>query len=53
MRTPGPSALTVSPLQRMELFCSRCGYGIVCRESPDRCPMCGTVGAWVEPPRPG
>lgn len=53
MRTPGPSAPAVSPLRRMELACSPCGYGIVCCELPERCPMCGTAGVWAEPPHPG
>ncbi|MGH3056793.1 MAG: rubredoxin-like domain-containing protein [Gaiellaceae bacterium] len=35
----------------MELVCSLCGYGIVCQELPDRCPMCGAPAAWAELPR--
>jgi len=38
--------------RRVELNCSRCGYGIVSRDPPERCPMCGTTPIWVEPSRP-
>ena len=53
MRTPGPQASAISVPRKLELVCSRCAYGIVCRELPERCPMCRSVKAWVEPPRPG
>lgn len=40
----------VAPIARkVDLRCSGCGYGIVCRTPPERCPMCGGYGAWVEP----
>jgi hypothetical protein len=40
----------VTPVaQRTELVCSLCGYGIVSREHPDRCPMCGGRAAWAAP----
>jgi len=29
------------PLDRRELVCSVCGYGVVLDRRPDRCPMCG------------
>lgn len=35
--------------RKVDLSCSRCGYGIVSREPPERCPMCGTGAAWAEP----
>jgi rubrerythrin len=38
-------------VRKMELVCSHCGYGAVCHEPPDRCPMCGTRAAWAESPR--
>jgi endogenous inhibitor of DNA gyrase (YacG/DUF329 family) len=38
--------------QRVDLNCSRCGYGIVSREPPERCPMCGTTPVWVEQSQP-
>ncbi len=38
--------------RRVDLNCSRCGYGIVSREPPERCPMCGTTPVWVEPSQP-
>jgi rubrerythrin len=38
--------------RRVDLNCSRCGYGIVSREPPERCPMCGTGAVWVEPSQP-
>ena len=38
--------------QRLDLNCSRCGYGIVSREPPERCPMCGTTPVWVEQSQP-
>jgi rubrerythrin len=39
-------------VRKMDLNCSRCGYGIVSREPPERCPMCGTTPVWVEPSQP-
>ncbi|OAI55338.1 hypothetical protein AYO48_03830 [Gaiella sp. SCGC AG-212-M14] len=40
---------TVSPLaQRLDLSCSMCGYGIVSRKPPERCPMCHVDAAWTE-----
>ena len=34
---------------RRDLSCVRCGYGIVCDEPPQRCPMCQRAANW----RPG
>jgi predicted Zn-ribbon and HTH transcriptional regulator len=38
--------------RRGDLNCSRCGYGIVSREPPERCPMCGATPVWIEPSQP-
>jgi CheY-like chemotaxis protein len=41
---------TVSALaRRLDLTCSMCGYGIVSRSPPERCPMCHVDAAWMEP----
>jgi CheY-like chemotaxis protein len=41
---------TVSALaRRLDLSCSMCGYGIVSRNPPERCPMCHVDAAWMEP----
>jgi CheY-like chemotaxis protein len=41
---------TVSALaRRLDLTCSMCGYGIVSRRPPERCPMCHVEAAWMEP----
>jgi CheY-like chemotaxis protein len=34
---------------RPDLTCSMCGYGIVSRRPPERCPMCHVEAAWMEP----
>jgi hypothetical protein len=34
---------------KVDLCCSVCGYGIVCRTPPGRCPMCGGEAGWSEP----
>lgn len=40
------------PLARkIDLCCSLCGYGIVSRTPPERCPMCGGGANWAEPQR--
>lgn len=36
---------SVDSLPRMQLDCSRCGYGVSVRIAPERCPMCGG-SAW-------
>ena len=42
---------TVAPLApKLDLSCSLCGYGIVSRVPPARCPMCGAETVWGEPP---
>lgn len=33
--------------QKLNLECHVCGYGIVSRAAPDRCPMCQRTGVWV------
>jgi CheY-like chemotaxis protein/rubredoxin len=41
----------VAPVARkVDLFCSVCGYGIVRRTPPERCPMCGENSGWSESP---
>jgi DNA-binding NarL/FixJ family response regulator len=41
---------TVSALaRRLDLTCSMCGYGIVSRKPPERCPMCHVDATWMEP----
>ena len=41
---------TISALApRRDLTCSLCGYGIVSRKPPERCPMCHVDAAWMEP----
>jgi CheY-like chemotaxis protein len=35
--------------RRLDLTCSMCGYGIVSRKPPARCPMCHVDAAWIEP----
>ncbi len=37
---------------RFELHCAACGYGVVVRAAPDRCPMCGG-SSWRDPARVG
>jgi CheY-like chemotaxis protein len=34
---------------KLDLCCSLCGYGIVTRLPPARCPMCGGAPEWAEP----
>jgi hypothetical protein len=41
---------TVAPLARkLDLCCGLCGYGVVSRLPPTRCPMCGGDTVWAEP----
>ena len=40
--------MTAPAPPRLELFCSACGYGIVCRALPTVCPMCRAVAPWRE-----
>jgi CheY-like chemotaxis protein len=35
---------------KIDLCCSLCGYGIVSRNPPERCPMCGCGADWADPP---
>lgn len=37
---------TPSPPRDLDLECAECGYGVVRREPPERCPMCQSVGSW-------
>ena len=40
----------VAPLARkVDLCCGGCGYGIVSRTPPARCPMCGGEATWTAP----
>jgi CheY-like chemotaxis protein len=44
----GPAA-RATPLERkLDLKCSLCGYGIVSRTPPTRCPMCQAFAVWTE-----
>jgi CheY-like chemotaxis protein len=38
-----------STRRKLELSCSRCGYGIVAQVPPTHCPMCQAAMAWAEP----
>jgi CheY-like chemotaxis protein len=47
--TDGSASAKVAPLARkLDLTCSLCGYGIVSRAAPARCPMCQAVAVWSE-----
>jgi CheY-like chemotaxis protein len=47
----GRASARVTPLGRkLDLNCSLCGYGIVSRAPPARCPMCQAVAVWKEQP---
>ena len=48
-RTAGGSRRVAPMARRLDLCCSECGYGIVCRTPPERCPMCGGEAGWNEP----
>jgi CheY-like chemotaxis protein len=40
----------IAPLApKLDLCCDLCGYGIVSRLPPKRCPMCGLDTVWAEP----
>jgi rubrerythrin len=46
-----PPSQPVQPFaEAQELFCSGCGYGIVVRHTPPRCPMCRGID-WSPRPR--
>jgi hypothetical protein len=36
--------------RRFDLLCATCGYGVVVRIAPERCPMCGG-STWAHPAR--
>jgi CheY-like chemotaxis protein len=41
---------SIAPLARtLDLCCDLCGYGIVSRSPPMRCPMCGGDAVWAKP----
>lgn len=45
----GKASTWVSPLAlKLDLSCSFCGYGIVSRAPPARCPMCQAEAVWTE-----
>ena len=43
------SRLVTPMADKVDLCCPVCGYGIVCRTPPGRCPMCGGEAGWSEP----
>ena len=43
-----PVAAVSALARRRDLTCSLCGYGIVSRKPPERCPMCHVDAAWTE-----
>ena len=43
-----PVAMVSALERRRDLTCSLCGYGIVSRKPPERCPMCHIDAAWTE-----
>jgi CheY-like chemotaxis protein len=44
----GLGSATVAALaSRHDFSCSSCGYGVVSREPPERCPMCHRETTWV------
>jgi rubrerythrin len=45
-----PLAARTQGWPRFELHCSTCGYGIVVRIAPERCPMC-SGSTWEHPRR--
>lgn len=44
-----PNARISRLARKLELSCSLCGYGILSREPPARCPMCQASATWIEP----
>ena len=43
-----PVASVSAFARRRDLTCTLCGYGIVSRKPPERCPMCHVNAAWTE-----
>jgi CheY-like chemotaxis protein len=42
----------VSPLApKLDRNCSLCGYGVVSRDPPGRCPMCNRAAVWIDSSR--
>jgi rubrerythrin len=50
MRMQDTSARVATNTRKLDLCCSACGYGIVRRTPPERCPMCGGTETWDERP---
>jgi CheY-like chemotaxis protein len=42
------SAGVTPPARKLDLNCALCGYGIVSRAPPARCPMCQAAAVWSE-----
>jgi CheY-like chemotaxis protein len=40
------------PRRKLNLRCTRCGYGVLRSRPPERCPMCQTENAWIYAPPP-
>lgn len=36
--------------EKLNLRCTRCGYGALRASAPERCPMCHAVDAWIHAP---
>jgi CheY-like chemotaxis protein len=47
-RAEEPVAAVSALARRRDLICPVCGYGIVSRKPPERCPMCHVDAAWTE-----
>ena len=48
-RFDGISRRSMGAVSRpFDLFCASCGYGVVVRIAPERCPMC-SGSTWVHP----
>lgn len=45
-----PVASDHVPTAALDVCCELCGYGIVSRALPERCPMCGRDAVWAVPP---
>lgn len=38
-------------MDKLNLRCTRCGYGALRSSAPERCPMCQAENAWIHAPR--
>jgi CheY-like chemotaxis protein len=45
----GGDAARAPTAEKRDLCCTLCGYGIVSRALPARCPMCGGDARWTQP----